>query len=1028
MKRRLLLGLVLGALIASPAVSSAQQPGEIFGKVTDTSGAIMPGVNVTLTSPVLLQSQTATTSETGSYRFPQLPIGLYTVKFELPGFRTVVREGIRIEIGFNAQINAQLEVSAVQESVTVTGESPVIDTRDTGRGSRFNQEALQAIPSARDPWVIIEQAAGVAMDRQNVGGSASGQQSNFVARGAAMSQQKWNLDGVDITDMSATGGSPVYFDFDAFEEMQISTGGADVTMQSPGVGVNLVTKSGTDQFRGSGRYYVTDQKFQSINVDDALRKQGATTGNPIQNIKDYGLEAGGPIVRGRAWIWGSYGKQNINVGINNFYKASAECQAMKAALKVDPVAIAAKDVRDCLNSDTTVLNNYNAKFSMHTFKDNQFSMFFNAAEKVRNARDASDLRPLETTYRQIGVSRSDLGSSWWKTGMPKSYKWSDRHIFSDRFLVEGSYAHVGNNFALTFHDESLRDVQPMYERTSVAGLWNRSYTESVYVRPTDSVDLTGNYFMPGWLGGDHALKFGFKYRNDIAHSESMYGGKAYVAFNSGTKPAFTTPESAYLYRPGMTEYGLRNRNVFLQDSYTRKRVTVNMAIRFDYQTDFANRAQVAAHPFYGQRTFTGVYNDGGLFSGRYNGTYAGATFAQLPDALFEGAEAGLAFKDWSPRVGFTYDLTGDARNIVKFNYARYVGQLGTGDMSSTYNTLVSTYVRYPWVDLNGDKSVQANEVVYTAIPVQSTSGYNYNNPTQATTTGKVDPNLTNDKTNELLVSFDRQIGNQFAVSGAYIWRKYSNFRWTPTDDWSSADYKPVTWTPAASSCPAGAECPTVTYYERLRQPGVNYTYTNQPDYWRGYNGVELTARKRMSNRWMMNASYSYNNAPVHYDSPAAYEDPTNIEWLNGGQYSPESTSSGIGNVFVNQKWIFRLSGAYQLPFLGLDVSAFYNSHGGNPFIRTVTSPNRAFGASSTGLYFEKRGDERLPTFQTVDFRVDRPFTFFGRMKVLASMDVFNLMNENTALSIRGAQNASNANQISSLLAPRVLRFGFRATW
>ncbi len=162
------------------------------------------------------------------------------------------------------------------------------------------------MPSARDPWVIIEQAAGVAMDRQNVGGSASGQQSNFVARGAAMSQQKWNLDGVDITDMSATGGSPVYFDFDAFEEMQISTGGADVTMQSPGVGVNLVTKSGTDKLQGSGRYYITDEKFQSVNVTDELRKQGAATGNPIQNIKDYGFEAGGPIKRGRAWFWGSY--------------------------------------------------------------------------------------------------------------------------------------------------------------------------------------------------------------------------------------------------------------------------------------------------------------------------------------------------------------------------------------------------------------------------------------------------------------------------------------------------------------------------------------------------------------------------------------------------------------------------------------------------------------------------------------------------------------------------------------------------
>ena len=161
-----------------------------------------------------------------------------------------------------------------------------------------------------------------------------------------------------------------------------------------------------------------------------------------------------------------------------------------------------EDVRDCLNSDSTLLNNYNAKLAVETFKNNQFSMLFNAAEKVRNARDASDLRPLETTYRQVGVTREDLGSSWWKTGMPKTWKWSDRHIFSDRFMAEVSYAHIGNNFALTFHEEDLRDVQPSFETTT--GAYARSFQEAVYVRPTDSVDIFGNYFLPGFLGGDHA--------------------------------------------------------------------------------------------------------------------------------------------------------------------------------------------------------------------------------------------------------------------------------------------------------------------------------------------------------------------------------------------------------------------------------------------------------------------------------------------------------------------------------------------
>ena len=1007
MRVKVLALLAVLMLVCSVAGVQAQNTAQIYGRVTDASGAVMPGVTVTLSSSVLLQPMTAVTTDTGAFRFPGLGVGTYTVKFELTGFKTVIKEGYRLALAENAQVNQSLEISSVQETVTVSGETPLVDLRDTSRTNRFTQEALQSIPSARDPWVIIEQSAGVAMDRQNVGGSASGQQSNFVARGAAMAQQKWNVDGVDVTDMSATGGSPVYFDFDAFEEMQISTGGADVSMQSPGVGVNLVTKSGTDRLKGSARIYITDDKFQSNNVTDDMRKNGVQTGNPIQNIQDYGFEVGGPLVKGRAWLWGSYGRQDINVGINNFFKTDTTCQAMKAS----PLSYSIEEIRTCLSPDTTLLNNYNTKFAWQIVQANQFSFYWNGAEKVRNARDASDLRPLETTYRQLGVTRSDLGSSLWKTGMPKTYKWSDRHIFSDRFMIEASYAHVGNNFALTFHEEDLRAVQPAFEISTSA--WSRSYQEAVYVRPTDSIDVIANYFLPGFVGGDHSLKFGFKWRNDIAHTEAMYGGDAYARFRNGV------PSEAQLYRRSITEYGLKNRNFYVQDSYSRRKMTVNLGIRFDYQTDYANPNTAPASPFYGKATYAGVYN--GV-------TYTGANFNQLPALSFQGADAGVSFTNWSPRLGLTYDLTGDGRNVAKFNYSHYVSQNGTGSLSSTYNTVVLTQVRYPWLDLNTDGFIQANEVVFTAAPLSWTSGYDYNNPSATSTTGKVDPNLSMDTTNELLVSFDRQIGRSFAVSASYIWRKYSNFAWSDTTNWSSANYEQKSYTPASTACPSGARCDTVTYYQPTSQIPTAYVYTNRPDYWRGYQGFEVTARKRMSSRWSANVSYSYNDAPVHYDSAAAYEDPTNIENLNGGQYTPESTSSGIGNVFVNAKWIFRASGVYQTPLWDINVSGFYNARSGYPFIQSILTSTRPFSAGTATVYLDTLGDNRLPNFQTLDFKVDKSFTLYSRVRIVPAMDIFNLFNGSTSLSIRGTQNASNANTISSILAPRVIRFGARVTW
>src|SRR5688572_11024577 len=379
-----LLAALAIAVSASSAWAQSQTTGEIFGKVTDESGAVLPGVVVTLTGPSLLQPQTATTTETGSFQFPRINVGTYTVKFELPGFKTVVKEGIAVTVGFAANVSTQLGVSAVQETVTVTGESPIVDTRQTGTRETFTLEQLQQIPSARDPWVILQQTAGIAMDRENIGGNMSGQQSNYISRGGNPTNNKWSLDGVDITDMSATGSSPAYYDFDSFQEMTITTGGVDVTQQTGGVGINLVTKSGTDKFRGSSRFFLTNESVQANNINDDLRRQGATSGNPIQNIKDYGFELGGPIYRGRAWVWGGVGKQTVDVGVVGFYKPTAECQAFKSAA----VALAAPidAVNECLNTDRTLLQQTNLKAEVQLFKGNRLSVFNNFNKKERNAR------------------------------------------------------------------------------------------------------------------------------------------------------------------------------------------------------------------------------------------------------------------------------------------------------------------------------------------------------------------------------------------------------------------------------------------------------------------------------------------------------------------------------------------------------------------------------------------------------------------------------------------------------------------
>jgi hypothetical protein len=1014
--------LALVALFAASSLATAQQQtGEIFGKVTDASGAVLPGVTVTLTAPNLLQPLTAVTSETGSYQFPRLEIGTYAVKFELTGFKTVVNQDIMVTVGFRAGVNAQMGISTVQETITVTGASPVVDTKETGTKQTFTNELLQSIPSARDPWVILQQTAGIAMDRENIGGNMSGQQSVYASRGSGTFNNKWSLDGVDITDMNATGSSASYYDFDSFEEMTINTGGVDVSQQTSGVGINLVTKSGSDKFRGQGRFYVTDDKVESQNITDAQRLQGATSGNPIQNIKDYGFQLGGPIVKGKAWIWGSFGKQLVDVGVLGFYQPTTSCQQIKADEAGNALAHSVGEVNGCLSTDETLLQQSNLKAEVQMFKGNKLMFFNNMAKKERNARGADDLHPIETTFRQAAVS-PEFGKNYWTTGPNPLYKFGDQWVVSDRLLLDVQYTHVGNNFILDFHSPELATVQPTLIIPS--GLNGRSGTQSVFLRPNNSVTLNGNYFLPGMAGGDHSFKFGGYWKDAYSSSYSHTGGFATVRFptdaalandDCGTQAKGCQVD---LTRDGLSVYDTPNVALYVQDTITHNHLTLQLGVRYDRMWDKALPASIAANPL-------------GMGQGTVN---------WLPAISFPGADPGIVWNNFSPRLGMTYDMQGNGKTVARANYARYYSQLGNGNIAGTVNPVGSTTLRYPWIDLNGDRVAQANEIVASANPLSASTNWSAANPANILSANSIDPNLKNDTTDEIIVGVDREVGAGFAVGANYIWRRYAGFQWSDRQGLETSDYAAVSFTPAASTCPAAqsASCPTVTYYQPLFQIPTVVTLTNVPGAYRVFNGIELTGRKRLSNHWLMNTSFAYNDATLHFGSfpgslsstsltsGAFVEDPTDRLQREGAQVEVPTSGSGIGNVYINAKWLFKLSGLYQLPG-SVNVSAFYNARQGYPFESVVQGPSRANGAGIPQILLNPIGDNRLPNYQNLDFHVERPVKV-GTVRFIPSLDVFNVGNLNTIQALRNVQNASNANNIQAVLAPRVARFGIRVNW
>ena len=241
--------VAMAILFASAAAFAQSTTGNIFGSVADDQGAPLPGVTVNLTG--VGAPQTAVTDGQGQFRFPALAIGLYKVESTLEGFSTIEYPNISVSANKNTSIQLVMN-AAITDVITVTTETPLLDSRKITSGASISNLELEKIPTARDPWALLSQTPGVQTDRINVGGNESGQQSIFVAPGAGSDEVTWAVDGVNITDMSSLS-SPSYFDFDAFEEVQFTTGGSDTSLESSGVTVNIVTKRGGNEWRGSAR-------------------------------------------------------------------------------------------------------------------------------------------------------------------------------------------------------------------------------------------------------------------------------------------------------------------------------------------------------------------------------------------------------------------------------------------------------------------------------------------------------------------------------------------------------------------------------------------------------------------------------------------------------------------------------------------------------------------------------------------------------------------------------------------------------
>jgi hypothetical protein len=926
----LLLAFCLFILFAGPSLAQ-EQYANVRGQVVDSDGQPLPGVAVTLES-TLFATRSETTFTSGIFRFINISPGLYTLKCELQGFKTYLQQNLDLRVGSNFDLRIVMELSALQEEVTVKAESPIVDTKKTSVGVNVTQVVLQEVPSARDPWVILQQVPGISMGSENVGGSSSGIQSLFYSKGTDYTSAMWNMDGIPITDQTALGSS-FYYDFDSFEEMNITTGGQDATVQTPGVSINFITRRGGNKFQGMARFYFANDDLQADNRTEELKDLGYL-GDQIVQMLDYGLQLGGPIFKDRLWFWLGLGVQDSRRLTINGYPSDYK------------------------------LYNYNAKLNAQLSSKNRAELALYIPLKYAYGRGAGPFNPPETTWDQ-------------KPNGTVYVKLEDEHIFSPNFLFSLKLSYLNNPFEL--YPKGGLDTQAGYDL--VTGMYSGTNSYGFAKRPNYDAKLDGNFFLDRLLGGSNELRFGLEYRLSKGRGHGRDPMDVWKVYRN------STPFVAYVERERNRQAHLDHFSSYLSDSFTTGRLTLNLGLRGDYQKPWIDASAVEA-----SRSAPDL----------------------LPALTFPAIDPGFAFFALSPRFGFTFDLTGDRKTILRGNIARYSDQIGTS-AADLINPAMEAYAVYFWRDLNVDDRVTTDELLgYPLDGLVDWDGFDPWNPTVLETPNAIDKNLKSPLTDEILMAVERQMFVDFSLAATLTLRRMHRFTW-------EVMYNKETNTKITQDDFIGPVSGSLTYDGRTYS--YEYWYLdqfrpagslmeNRPDAHRNNSSVELTAAKRLSHGWMLNASFTFQWDKFSYGEKG-YIDPTNVKINDGVSVS---------------HWMAKLNFLFELPW-DIAFSGFVNARQGYNLSEKIVvyTPERA--ATGLGSYYYldmvKPGAKRLPDFVNADLSLSKTLGFKDYGSLVIQVDAFNVFNFSHTLGRVNLGNSPTYGQITSILNPRVIRLGVR---
>jgi hypothetical protein len=967
--------IALTLIIAVGAVPAAAQTGQTFGelvgKVVDDQGGVLPGVTVTLSGPAVMGVQTSTTTANGLYRFPAVAAGTYKLTFELAGFAPLVRDGIGVPVRQTITVDVAMKLASLQETVTVSGSSPTVDVENAKIGERLDQSTLQSVPTSRTLFGSTTVVPGTTMGRQDPGGLNAATSTGIVAHGAA--NYSINYYGV-AADTPQDYGKMYYMDFGSAEEISVDTAamGAEVG-GGGGANINVIPKSGGNDLKGEVYYTETGRGywngFSGNNVTPVLKAQGIKDPT-LQKLNDTNIDAGGPFLKDRLWWFGSFREYNTHENVAGYGTLNAD---------------GSRTAADFLSN----LRNYTASGKYQINKNNQLSAFWTYNRKFQPHRGAgvTQPNPIGTINQQ---SPKNLINGNWTSVMGQN-----------TFLeLSSSYFHM--HWPSRYSDEFLalpddQKTPAMFNLTTAVWFGGPEPTGERFrdaYRAQTNIGITR--YQDGLLGASHQLKLGF---------ENWYGwgtegwdvfGDTVLEFRNDAAGVTRPAQIVVFNTPLAQKTRMRNFAAFAQDRLSYSRVTLNVGLRYSFYDGYLPEQ-----------------------------TGGGGTWAELfPLNTYPRLDPGYSWKTFAPRTSVVYKLTEDGRNVAKASYSRYYEVMYTGEFADVINPNTINPVSaangsgglktFPWFGPVHAGKVGANEYNHTP------------SSTFRPSVNRIDPNLRDPRNDEIMFSYQRELMSNVGLNVAWIQRWFNDLTVNEEIGIPANGYTLRTFNdPGPDNLVGTPDDRPITLYSVLPQYlGQNVSFhTNFPGTQR-YKGLELSVSKRMSNRWQMMGSYVWSRL----DGDIV------VDPNNPNQTIPTNATGRGAN---DQPHAFKVLGSYQAPY-AITLGANYQALSGLPVDRTFRA---SLTQGSTTVRADNRGVYRADFLNLMSIRADKGFRIGARRKASVIAEVHNVLNSSAGQSSYGTLTQAFASQaafdaaraagssyfgrVQEIVAPRVLKFGFR---